>query len=215
VWSTLYATPKISTVEMIETSWVGQAHIPGHREAVTLSVALTPGEVRIGMILPHSIVQSDGNDLRDSISMALGPHRADVIAVRPGGHLLFDWHFHESPFTPEWIAQAMRSQAHLDILAHRLNYLTATIWRGVIEVIATAGRFDLSHDLLITTAQELPTLQVVREIPCVVYDTICDENAGRWLTILRSSLDENGMTQALERIGIEATVREMTQVIHV
>lgn len=212
VWSALSATPAITPLELSDMAWVGQSHVPGHRGAVTLSVAFTPGEVRIGVILPRSAVEHEGNDLRDSISMAIGPHKADVIATRPGNFVLFDWHFNETPFGAEWVARSMQSTAHAQILLHRLFFLVQTVWRGVTEVIATAGRFDMAHDLLLTTTDELPVLDILRALPCVIYDTMCDEDAGRWLTILRSSMDEDEMTSALRGMGIEATVRRMMQV---
>ncbi len=212
IWSLAAATPKLVTQEMAWASWVLRANLPGHAGHAAMSVAMTAGEVRVGIMLPKTAVTFSAQNLHDAINRIYDGSGAAVSRTLPGGGVLLDWQFHDAPFTADWMLRAQEDERYRNAIVHRLTYIMATIWRGSVEVIATAGRFDLANDLFVVTNQAINTSDLAKQVPCVVYDTMYQSESGQWLTILRSALDHEEVSVALRKIGIQAEVRHVMRV---
>jgi hypothetical protein len=212
VWTATKATPTLTGVELRYDAWVAQSRIPGHPVQATFGFVISPGEVRIGVILPETAVSVEGSDLRGAFAGILGKHKADVVVTRPGNALLVDWHFTEEVFSAQWLHAALSDPSRQSMILHRLFFLAMTIWRGVTEIIATVGRLALAHDLLITSEKEIPSLLLSRDLGGMVFDSLFDQSTGRYLTVVRADMDAGALQDALRQAGIDAEVQVMTRV---
>lgn len=212
IWSAAAATPRMEPVESSDMGWMLSARLPGHAQPAFMSVALTPGEARVGVVLPKTAVEHKTISMPDRLSECFSGKPANIVRRMPGGGLLLDWHFQDDPFSASWMREALTRDEYRQAIEYRLAFIMLTVWRAVIEIIATMGHFDLSNDLMVITDRAFPSMEVARQLPCVIYDAMYQADTHQWFTILRSSLDQEEMQKALQAMDVKADVRPMMRV---
>lgn len=209
IWSLSSAVPRLAVVECLDMALSLRASLPGHAASGLLSIALTAGEARVGVVLPKSAVAHGVQDLSAPMSLAFNGSPPAIKRTMPGGQVLLDWHFHDDPFSARFLCDAARDDILRASVVHALSFAAMTIWRGVIEVMATLGRFDLAHDLMAITDQELPRASLIQRVPCLIYDQMYEAQSRQWYTVLRSEMDQDEMTRSLRELGVNGHVRPM------
>jgi hypothetical protein len=209
IWSMSSAVPRLTVSEVYDGTLGLHANLPGHASVAALSIALTAGEARIGVMLPQSAVTHGAQDLAEKIALIYNGSKPAINRVLSGGRALLDWHFHDDPFSARFMCEAVSDEVRRGALVHALSYAAMTIWRGTVEVIATAGRFDLAHDLMVITDREISRSDLIKRIPCLIYDQMYESQSSQWYTVLRSDLDAQELIEALKKAGVTSQVRPM------
>ena len=209
IWSMSAAVPRLKVAEVHDGTLGLHATLPGHASIAALSIALTAGEARVGVMLPKSAVMHGAQDLAEKIALIYNGSKPAINRVLPGGRALLDWHFHDDPFSARFMCEAVESEVQQGALVHALSYAAMTIWRGTVEVIATAGRFDLANDLMVITDREISRSDLIKRIPCLIYDQMYESQSSQWYTVLRSDLDAQEIIEVLKKAGVKGQVRPM------
>ncbi|MBA9915680.1 hypothetical protein D7S70_22485 [Ralstonia pickettii] len=207
------ATPSLHVVECRPevASFYAEGQIPGHEEVGAITCGMTPGEVRVGLIMPPSAVFGDAQSLKMEISHAYDGLPADIIRTLPGRRTLFDRVFNEAPFDAHWMRQALEDDAAAQMLVERLSYIVSTIWRTGMQVLADAGMMELSDTVLVWSAVQLQPHDICKKFHVVIVDSARQED-GRWVTVLRSNLPANFLEKAMNSEGYEVTVSSVEDV---
>lgn len=201
-WSLGAATPRLTPKERDLTggSWYGEGDIPGHQVKGAVSISLTPGEFRLGLLMPATAVFHGTTDLSGLFAEAYGS-QPDIVRLLPGGMQLYDRVFREDPFTASWLIRAMTDDVAHEALAMRMACMVTTLWKSAVQVLAGGGQFDLQNDIMIFSAQPLNNHTLASELPLVIYD-FSRQGDDSYVTILRSSLDVDELSAELERRGV-------------
>ncbi len=207
IWSLSAATPRLEVAELSGSALVLKAALPGHASKALMSMALTAGEMRAGLVLPKTAVAHGADNLVAKIERIYDGRGATITRHLPGGSVLLDWHFHDAPFTADWMVRAAADALHHEALVHRASYILQTLWRGAVEVIATSGRFDLVADLLVVSDQDLPAADLTKRAPVVIFDAMYQPETKQWLTVVRSEIEAEDLEHILRDLGIVAKVR--------
>ena len=202
-WSLGVATPRLKPKErdLQGGSWYGEGDIPGHTIKGAVSISLTPGEFRVGLLMPATAVFHGTTDLSGYFSEAYGS-RPDIVRLLPGGMQLFDRILRDDPFTASWLMRAVTDDLAREVLVMRMACIVTTIWKSAVQVLAGGGQFDLQNDIMVCSAEPINTNTLASELPVVIYD-FAQQSDQSYITILRSSLDSDDLASELERRGIE------------
>jgi len=167
------ATPALSVVsENVEDgTFFARAEIFDLQEQAELMVALTPGELRVGITLSDSLAYVHG--VRDAVSESFDGKPAQMIRMLANGRVMWDHFFNEDPFSAEWIARASNGDAvSRHLLAVRLRYIVETRWRTAMDALVGIGGIGPKgakrYSLVTTTHVDLG--QMCRRLGVIVLD---------------------------------------------
>jgi len=122
--------------------WYAQGYIPGIPVPGAVSIALLPGDTRIGLFLPDEALQSKQGEswLEDRIAIAYDGQRPRKI--REANRTLFDRSFSESPFDAKHLAIALEDPESPEslLIIQRLAYMVTTLWVTAIRILYADGR---------------------------------------------------------------------------
>lgn len=167
------ATPALSVVSenLEDGTFFARAEIFDLQEQAELMVALTPGELRVGITLSESLAYVHG--VRDAISEGFDGKPAQMIRLLANGRVMWDHFFHDDPFSAEWIARASNGDAvSLHLLAVRLRYIIETRWRTAMDALVGIGGIGpkgAKRYSLVTSAQ-VDLGEICRRLGVIVLD---------------------------------------------
>ena len=122
--------------------WYAQGNIPGIPIPGAMSIALLPGDTRVGLFLPDEALQSRQGEswLEDRVALAYDGNHPRKI--REANRMLFDRTFHEAPFDAQTLKAALSDPEGPEFLLifQRLAYMVTTIWVTAIRVLYADGR---------------------------------------------------------------------------
>jgi hypothetical protein len=109
------------------------------QEQADLMVALTPGELRIGIMLSEAMAYA-APELREAISTGYDGDQARLVRTLANGRVMWDHFFHDDPFSAEWMAKAIDGDStKLHLMAVRLRYIIETRWRTAMDALVGVG----------------------------------------------------------------------------
>lgn len=133
-------------------SWYAESKLPevGDDEYGGISVAVTPGEVRVGLILPSSYVSPDfystGIRNEEIMAKAFNGHRCDKSMRLSDTHWLFDHFFNTDPFSAQWMFEAHTDSRKFQSVSVRLSYIILTCWKSALQAIVDNMMSNRSHE---------------------------------------------------------------------
>ncbi len=123
--------------------WYAEGRIPGFSVSGAVSIALIPGEARLGLFLPYDCLlgDQDRSYLEDRVARSYNGKDPDII-VRYPDRILFDRIFTDAPLDTDTLAIAQTCEDHPKsfLLAQRLAYMVVTLWVSAIRVVYAHGR---------------------------------------------------------------------------
>ena len=123
--------------------WYAKGHIPGFAEPGAVSIALVPGDTRLGLFLPESAMHSkDGSAwLEENLAVSYDGQRPQTV-IRDPSRVLFDRYFRDPPFDAQSLSKALETPYGADahILVQRLAYMVVTLWAQAIRILYAEGR---------------------------------------------------------------------------
>jgi hypothetical protein len=123
--------------------WYAQGHIPGFAEPGAVSIALVPGDTRLGLFLPEPALHSkDGSIwLEERLAVSYDGQRPQTTIHDPS-RVLFDRYFRDPPFDAPSLCRALENPYGADahILVQRLSYMVISLWSQAIRILYAEGR---------------------------------------------------------------------------
>lgn len=202
-WAASRAIPPLDVVERHPAHgyWYAKSDVPAKHgpETVGVSLALIPGELRVGIIIPKTLIDPERGD--DSM-VAISPdgQPPDITREVTGGYL-YDRIYHEDPFSPAWIVAAYSDPAKAEATALAMASLVANTWKTAFGEIVNSPRFGMASRLMLYSPQPLPMLTIMQAVPLVVLDAITNSVLGH-TAMTRSHMSVDEAVAALAKAGI-------------
>lgn len=137
--------------------WYAEGRIPGFAIPGAVSVALVPGDTRVGLFLPEESLHSKqgASWLEDRIALLYDGKRPTIIQ-RDANRILFDRHVTARPFDADFLGVALGNPQGIEALlvAQRLAYMVTTLWVGAMRILFADGKV-CSEEYLIRATQPL------------------------------------------------------------
>lgn len=133
-------------------SWYAESSLPevGNDEYGGISVSVTPGEVRVGLILPCSYVTPDfratGNGREEIMAKTFSGQRCNKSLRLSDTHWLFDHFFSTDPFSAQWMFEAHTDYRKFQATSVRLSYIILTCWKSALQTIVDSVINGHHHD---------------------------------------------------------------------
>jgi hypothetical protein len=109
------------------------------QEQADLMVALTPGELRVGLMLSEAMAYA-APELPEAISTGYDGNPARLVRTLANGRMMWDHFFHDAPFSAKWMAKAVDGDhTKLHLMAVRLRYIIETRWRTAMDALVGVG----------------------------------------------------------------------------
>jgi hypothetical protein len=136
-------------------NWYAEAVLDVAGDYAGVSVALTPGEARIGLILPATLVDSEDGAREQRIGMALTGEKPTRSRPLHGGRWIFDYDFKDGVFAPEFFLSAMKDPDAADALGLRVGHLVMTLWKGATQIMVETRDIETYHTYSIVSGKPI------------------------------------------------------------
>ncbi len=183
--------------------WYAEGRIPGFAVPGAVSLALVPGDTRLGLFLPHECLlgEQDRSYLEDLVAQSYNGKPPDLI-VRQADRILFDRTFADPPLDADTLAIAQTCEDHPKafLLAQRLAYMVVTLWVSAIRVVYAHGRTG-SENFLVRSREPLVPEHVLG-LPAAVLIQTHEMGEGDCIGYIRSSGTPEQVAQHLQSQGV-------------
>jgi hypothetical protein len=190
--------------------WYAKGHIPGFAEPGAVSIALVPGDTRLGLFLPESALHSkDGSAwLEESLAVSYDGQRPQTTVHDPS-RVLFDRYFRDPPFDAQSLSRAMETPYGADahILVQRLAYMVVSLWSQAIRILYAEGKVR-SERYLVQCGVPLSAddLKGLPEGMFVQTHNIGKDNEPWFASYIRTSATQERILEHLRALGIAGSI---------
>lgn len=184
--------------------WYAESIIAGFDIPGAISLAVVPGEARLGLFLPLQAMHHEADTfyLEDQIATSYDGRQPDYIR-RQQDRVLFDRILRDPPFDVRTMAAAMRSpQApeHL-LLMQRLAYSVVTLWMAAIRVIYEYGRTGADSYVVQTIGAPMVP-EDMQDLPNGVMSQSNDMGNDQFVSYVRTSATQEHVHRHLSARGV-------------
>lgn len=128
-------------------SWYGEAVLEVAGDFAGVGLSLTPGEFRIGLVLPVTILGEEAfreARIKRISEGFIGTPPARSRALH-GGRWILDYDFKDGPFSAEFFAESLQNEDKRHAMALRVNYLVITLWKTAMQVLLETRDIETFH----------------------------------------------------------------------
>lgn len=145
-------------------SWYAEAMLDVAADYVGIGVSVTPGEARVGLILPRTVIGEPGENHKREQKIAHALTGRPPARSRPlhGGRWIFDYDFTDGVFSAEFFVRAMNEEAAAGALAIRLSYLVLTLWKGALQILVENRDIETFHTYSIVSPEPVSVHDLTR-----------------------------------------------------
>lgn len=183
--------------------WYADGAIPGIAVPGAVSLALVPGDTRVGLFLPCAALQGKNGItwLEDVLAQSFNGERCSIVR-RDANQVLFDYHFSGEPFDPASLHAAMLEPdgPMAQILAQRLAYTVSTLWVNAIRVLYADGKVG-SDDFLVRSMRPLAP-DDLQGLPSGVLVQSNEIGDRVYVSYIRAQATEAQILDYLRKIGV-------------
>jgi len=186
--------------------WYAKGRIPGFPEPGAVSIALVPGDTRLGLFLPESALHSkDGSAwLEESLAVSYDGQRPQTVTHDPS-RVLFDRYFRDPPFDAQSLSRALETPYGADahILVQRLAYMVVSLWSQAIRILYAEGKV-LSESYLVQCCRPLSSENVAGLPESILVQThdIGKDHEPWFASYIRTSATQERILEHLRALGI-------------
>jgi hypothetical protein len=202
-WDAGEAIPELKVIEKSATNghWYASGTVATGKSSdpVEMSIVLTPGELRVGILVPKRLLNMKQIE-DDIIAMSPDGKSPDITRETVGGYL-FDRCYEGDPFTASWIVSAYTDPDRAEAVVLAMATLVANTWKSAFSVIMQNLKSGLDNHLLLISSEPLPLLAIKRAVPLVVTDHYHNAILGH-TAMARSSHSPDAIYGMLRAAGI-------------
>jgi hypothetical protein len=190
--------------------WYAKGHIPGFAEPGAVSIALVPGDTRLGLFLPESALHSkDGSTwLEENLAVSYDGQRPQTMIHDPS-RVLFDRYFRDPPFDAQSLSKALETPYGADahIMVQRLAYMVVTLWSQAIRILYAEGKVR-SEQYLVQCCRPLSADNVAEFPEGILVQThdIGKDHEPWFASYIRTSATHERVLEHLRALGIPGSI---------